>query len=1250
MGSRGKQLLKLALIEKSGASITTKADGNEHHGGYEAENLEMSSENIQKASNINSNQSANVKKIDHSNENLAGPSGLQKIREQETTPPGFKTALSPEMIRPLPKASNRTNRTQRKKRKSAILTDTPIKDEIEQEKMSRQNKKQAKSIKKNLSSTQKKTKDRTNIYENFDKLEEDDPWSEFKSWQAKQECRIERVDNCDYTIDRTVLLQELKITKNEEWTLESSNVLHQKEISNFASKTYETNINVSKESKTKSNDSSVSWHPSTSKIGSECSSCSSISLHLAENYNESLEVYDFSRTKTQKNNLEEHKIEQRNTPQEKQIECSLRKGKVWDKKDCCPYCNLDVTNFSTHLFRNHLNEEDVKAITALPKGNNTRKHMIDFLRKQGNFSILNNRLIRPVQRPTSAGKIKTSPGDYLPCKYCKGLYKIKSLKRHAKKCFFNVEKKAGIKYSSEGQTMIAFTESRQTFLDRLRLKTEVFDTMHADRISLTGKSDTLICQYAENYLRKHKRHIKNAVSNKVQELGRLLIPLQDIYGINSMLEALIPENFDKVVAAARIVSGYDDTTKTFQAPTFVLHLRTSLLGVCTAAKSLLLKKDTVLPVTDYEAALKNIKRFSELVQSIWQFAMGSLALKDLNEKNSAKPQTIPVSQDVIAFEDYTYQIAETCMSNLKINIQDIESFKKLTEAILALTIVLNRKRVGDVQYAKLEAYNRDLVSTNQEECLEALTENEISLSKHFKRVVTIGKGNKPVPILFSRKAQEYMNTLLLVREKTDFVPKENPFLFALIRTSSKWVNGSTVLRKFAENCGAKNPSTLTSSRLRKQIATVLQILNLNENEMEQVAKFMGHTKKTHEGFYRLPQDVFQTAKIAKLLLMMDKGVGAENKGRTLNEIDLELKGWNDKNETPNESVMLPNESIMLPNENLLDKCDKLVDEKSRSDLTQETLQRLRYLTEADLDMLFRDRSLGYKTEFRYHLGQWQLENRLMQYVRKKIDSLRAGFRRELREIRKTKRTGTSADSVYESTLWYFDLLLFTQDQEEVRPGTSSMTIQESATDDDDSQSNCTRADTPLSPLAPASTCSSRQSQRSEKNRQLAVKESTLAQKKAKFLDVASTVVAAVPPATSPYEQFGKSVACDLEPMDPHQRTIAQKLISDILYYGKLMRLTEHCSVNIAANIPQTPLYHHGRYDLNYPPQQQRQTTSVYLPPHTQRIQYTPSPLPSTETVQSTEFADRSFLNVMVNDSTTNELSTFISFNNSEETT
>lgn len=525
---------------------------------------------------------------------------------------------------------------------------------------------------------------------------------------------------------------------------------------------------------------------------------------------------------------------------------------MWNKKDRCLYCNLDVTNFARHLFRNHEKEESVQKITELAKGDRMRKRMIDALRKEGNFTILDSEnIIRPVQRPTSTAEHQNLSNDFLPCKYCKGLYKIKSLKRHATDCFFNNENKGGLRYASEGQTVIAFTESRKKFLDKLRLKSEVFNTMQADQISLAGKSDILVCQYAEDYLRKHKRpHIKNVVSNKVRELGRLLLSLQNTCGINTMLDALKPENYDKVVTAGRIISGYDETTRSFQAPSLAMHLRSSLLAICAAAKSLLLKKDSILPVTNYEEALKNVKRFAELVGSNWKFAMGSLALKDLKEKHAIKPQTIPVTEDIILFRNYTYETAETCMKSLKENFNDVESFKKLTESVLALTIVLNRKRVGDVQYTKLEAYNRDLVNINQEECLNTLTENEITLSKHFKRIITIGKGNKPVPILFSRNMQEYIEILLLVRRKTDMVPQANPFLFALTGSSSKWVDGSTVLRKFAANCGAKNPNTLTSSRLRKQIATVLQILNLTETEMEQVSTFMGHTKKTHEEFYR----------------------------------------------------------------------------------------------------------------------------------------------------------------------------------------------------------------------------------------------------------------------------------------------------------------------------------------------------------------------------------------------------------------
>lgn len=51
------------------------------------------------------------------------------------------------------------------------------------------------------------------------------------------------------------------------------------------------------------------------------------------------------------------------------------------------------------------------------------------------------------------------------------------------------------------------------------------------------------------------------------------------------------------------------------------------------------------------------------------------------------------------------------------------------------------------------------------------------------------------------------------------------------------------------------------------------------------------------------------------------------------------------------------------------------------------------------------------------------------FVVKKIQSIRGSFRKELKKIEESKKSGTSPDDVYEPSLWYFDLLLFTKDQE-----------------------------------------------------------------------------------------------------------------------------------------------------------------------------------------------------------------------------
>lgn len=172
------------------------------------------------------------------------------------------------------------------------------------------------------------------------------------------------------------------------------------------------------------------------------------------------------------------------------------------------------------MFRKHNTEEAVMKIMQMPNGDLNRKRMINMLRKEGNLKVLDEDKIRPVQRDNQ----RTSQSDgqsqeFMPCTYCKGIYRLSSLQKHCRKCPFN-EHTDKCNVASMGQNILIMRGWKKKFLDKLRLKTEVFPKMHADKASWIGKNDPVICQYAEDYLRKHKRpHITTAVSNKIRELG-----------------------------------------------------------------------------------------------------------------------------------------------------------------------------------------------------------------------------------------------------------------------------------------------------------------------------------------------------------------------------------------------------------------------------------------------------------------------------------------------------------------------------------------------------------------------------------------------------------------------------------------------------------------------------------------------------------------------------------------------------------
>ncbi|KAG8254997.1 hypothetical protein J6590_103144 [Homalodisca vitripennis] len=100
----------------------------------------------------------------------------------------------------------------------------------------------------------------------------------------------------------------------------------------------------------------------------------------------------------------------------------------------------------------------------------------------------------------------------------------------------------------------------------------------------------------------------------------------------------------------------------------------------------------------------------------------------------------------------------------------------------------------------------------------------------------------------------------------------------------------------------------------------------------------------------------------------------------------------------------------------------------------------------NLPCLWKVRSAEYSNKFKRdtaweHLLQITKEkipNADTNFVKRKVDDLRAAFRKEMRKVRDRTRSGASADDTYTPTLWYFELMKFTAEQEQPRKTKSNL--------------------------------------------------------------------------------------------------------------------------------------------------------------------------------------------------------------------
>lgn len=275
----------------------------------------------------------------------------------------------------------------------------------------------------------------------------------------------------------------------------------------------------------------------------------------------------------------------------------------------------------------------------------------------------------------------------------------------------------------------------------------------------------------------------------------------------------------------------------------------------------------------------------ELLSTRWSACVSKMATRDLCEKKFNKPMMLPLTTDISLLNNYLNEKEEKLRKKVQNDTLIKEVWVSYAMVVLVQIILFNRRRSGETSKMTLDSLTESRYTS---EMVDMLSPLEKEVLKSLKRFEVRGKRGRKVPILLTARMERAL-LLLSTRREAAGVSSNNQFLFASNRKGAKqYIRGSDALRKLSEDCGATQPALLRSTRLRKHIATVSQLVNMDQGELEHLATFLGHDITVHRKFYRLPEATVQTAKISKLLLALEKYGIDKIRGKTLDDIEVEL--------------------------------------------------------------------------------------------------------------------------------------------------------------------------------------------------------------------------------------------------------------------------------------------------------------------------------------------------------------------------
>ncbi|XP_060927317.1 uncharacterized protein LOC133001691 [Limanda limanda] len=502
---------------------------------------------------------------------------------------------------------------------------------------------------------------------------------------------------------------------------------------------------------------------------------------------------------------------------------NTKEQRVYDKRNYCLFCSKPQSKMARHFERVHCDKAEVAVAFQYPVLSRERRKIWKKLINQGNF-VHNKNVIKAGKGVLAVQKRPRKPGqaqDFLHCLYCHGLYVKKAVYRHMRKCPDKVKDE---NESEFGRKRIASRCALEIFGD-LGISDgfkDIVCEMIYDDVTKTVIDDQVILQFGEQMFNQYASDVRkhDYIRQNLRQLARLVLEAQKTTPLKNLEEFFYPSSFRHVVAAVKVLAGYDLENKTFSIPSLAIKLGYHLQKACSIVEANAVKSgDTSLA--------ESAKNFLVVYQKKWNRLISSGALTNLREIKKTTDRNVPIAQDVRLLNSHLDTVHRLAENKLGEN-PSAENYACLAKVILARTIVFNRRKPGEVSSIQLKTFMSRKKSNVLDDMDVSVTDLERTMCGIFSRVDIKGSCGRMVPVLLKPSFVSAMELLVKLRE-TCGVPQKNPFLFGRPCALSAY-KGSESIHHFVKECGAKNPEALTSRKILKHYPKMLQLMNLDDEE------------------------------------------------------------------------------------------------------------------------------------------------------------------------------------------------------------------------------------------------------------------------------------------------------------------------------------------------------------------------------------------------------------------------------------